>query len=409
MSTTLIPFEVQRWQRQAESRILGRWQQGLQFLVLPGLGWGYPESALTAPTTNSTFYADIAYGQAYRAGNQAGSWNTTCSLGNEYTLLCIAMPGANATSYAIMDDGATPTLSLRTSATVGKWQTLVTNTGAAQFNAIAATAAPATSYNTGMVVGAQVSSHLGFATIWQLGVKASVVTSGTLRSPTNIRIGASKTASPATNTIALAAGWNYVMPDGDLAQLLANPYQIFEPRPRRLFFGTASSGFSGTPGLSSLVKTGQVPGLTTAFEFVPGVSSLDKTGKVPSAAIGVMLSPIVGDLIKTGEIPTLTRTFHFTPTVGDLVKSGQVPTLTRKFTFTPLTATLSKTGHATTLYAPMTPTAASLVKTGEIPNLTISGQTTAGKTVHSWFVKGIGVKTKVGVKSQVDSDTGDTP
>jgi hypothetical protein len=33
----------------------------------------------------------------------------------------------------------------------------------------------------------------------------------------------------------------------------------------------------------------------------------------------------------------------------------------------------------------------------------------SGSNYHSWFVKAIGIKTKVNVNSQVDSETGDTP
>jgi hypothetical protein len=100
-------------------------------------------------------------------------------------------------------------------------------------------------------------------------------------------------------------------------------------------------------------------------------------------------TPAVSSLLKTGQIPTLTRGFVFTPGVASLVKTGQVPALTRPFIGTPA--------------------AASLLKTGQVPVLTISGVVVAAASLHSWFVKGIGIKTKIVTNSQVDSDTGDTP
>ena len=238
----------------------------------------------------------------------------------------------------------------------------------------------------------------------------SYLTIGGNADGTGLPSGGSAHFSSFAGTFELTLIWARALSAADHAQLDDNPWQIFSPRTRRLYFGvTSGTSFSGTPGLGALIKTGKIPALTIAYQFVPTHGSLVKTGQIPTLTRAFIFAPTAGNIVKTGEIPTLTRAFHFTPGQGSVVKTGQIPTLTTAFKLTPLTGSLLKTGYPMTLHAPMYPLAGSIVKTGEVPNLTISGGTTIGKTVHSWFVKAIGVKTKIGVNSQVDSDTGDTP
>jgi uncharacterized protein YodC (DUF2158 family) len=197
---------------------------------------------------------------------------------------------------------------------------------------------------------------------------------------------------------------------GEAQAFAENPWQLFAPRTRRLYFAAHSgTSFSGTPGLGSLVKTGKINGLVIGYEFVPTVGAMVKTGKNPALTRAFNFAPGVGSMVKTGEIPTLTRRFNFAPGVGSIPKTGEVPALTVAFKMQPAPGAMVKTGHAPLLYAPFYTGTGSMVKTGYAPTLTISGGPTAGQLKHSWFVKGIGVKTKGLTHSQVDSDSGDTP
>ena len=205
---------------------------------------------------------------------------------------------------------------------------------------------------------------------------------------------------------ATLGAWNAAQ----VADFTQQSYQIVKPRTRRLYFGASGgTSFSGTPGLGSLVKTGKINALTIGYKFVPAVGSLVKTGEIPTLTRAFNFAPGAGSLVKTGEIPTLTRRFYFAPGAGSIPKTGEIPSLTIGYYLQPSAGSMVKTGHAPLLYAPFHPGAGSIVKTGHIPILTISGGTTTGQSTHSWFVKGIGVKTKIGVNSQVDSDSGDTP
>ena len=194
-----------------------------------------------------------------------------------------------------------------------------------------------------------------------------------------------------------------------------NPWQLFAKRARSPLLRLASgTSFSGTPGLGSLVKTGRGavspgPVLVIGYNFAPAVGSAVKTGLTPNLTRAFNFAPGAGSLVKTGEIPTLTRRFNFVPGAGSMPKTGEIPNLTIAYKLQPIPGSMTKTGYAPLLFAPMTPSAGSIVKTGYAPTLIIGGGGTGGKNKNSWHVKAIGVKTKIDVHSQVDSDTGDTP
>jgi hypothetical protein len=281
------------------------------------------------------------------------------------------------------------------------------------------------------------ATSLATNTMYQLGVtfdgtKAATYAYGSYVAPSNSSPGATSSgnqqyglgaASDGTSTAASAGWstaqilyayvWNRALTAGEIAEITAFPWgTIFQRAPQTMYFLGASSGgtsFSGTPGLGSLVKTGKINTLTINYKFVPAVGSIAKTGQIPVITKAFKFAPGAGSIVKTGQIPTLTKGFVFNPISGSLVKTGQIPTLTRKFFFTPLSGSIIKSGQRPSLAVTFNPGTGSLVKTGYAPNLTISGQVTVPQTKKSWFVKAIGVKTKIGVNSQVDSDTGDTP
>ena len=109
----------------------------------------------------------------------------------------------------------------------------------------------------------------------------------------------------------------------------------------------------------------------------------------PTAGASFSGTPVSGQIVKTGSVPTLVHSFVGTPASGSIVKTGSVPILSRNFIGVPVFG--------------------QIVKTGQVPILSISGGVTASKMTHSWFVKAIGIKTKIVTQSQVNSDTGDTP
>ena len=130
----------------------------------------------------------------------------------------------------------------------------------------------------------------------------------------------------------------------------------------------ATSNFSGTPGVGAIAKTGEIPTLKKQFFFTPGVASLVKTGFQPTLARGLRLSPSPANIIKMGQKPNLSAPFHGVPGLAQIVKTGQIPVLA------------------------------------------LSGSGSGGiGPYHSFYVKPIGIKTKIAGTSQVDSDTGDTP
>jgi len=136
--------------------------------------------------------------------------------------------------------------------------------------------------------------------------------------------------------VVFVAIWNRTLSDAEQFTLSIDPWQVLAAP--RLWFLTALSapaagGFSGTPGVASLVKTGQTPALTQTKNFVgtPGVASLTKAGFVPVLTTGGSFSGIPGlaNLIKAGGIPILIQTQPFVPVIsvgsGSGGGGGKVP------------------------------------------------------------------------------------
>jgi hypothetical protein len=210
---------------QVQRPINSLWAAGMQFLVMPGVGWGFPSSNVVAPTTSGT-YSDIAYGQAYKAGARAKSWTTTnVSLGNEYTLLAIA--SYVSSQGLISDDSPTSNLILQCGGVAGKFSLSAYNTSNTAYTATSS-AVSTNEQVTGTIVGGRVSSK-GFSVSLTIdGVTTSHFTTGTIRSPTNPNIGSTKGSTVANSVVALAAAWNYVMSDAQLLTLLSNPAIMFD-------------------------------------------------------------------------------------------------------------------------------------------------------------------------------------
>lgn len=245
MARRIIPSGVQRWQPQTPLDVAPEYQAGLAFALLPGVGWGVPMASLVEPTAlASTSFTDLRYGQAYKATAQAKAWNTACgSLGNEYTLLVLA--SYTASVYLIADDSPTANLVTQCGGAAGKFLVTAYNTGGTAYSATSQ-AVSTNEQLTGAVVGFRVSSSQSKVQTTVDGITTTTATTGTLRSPSNPRVGAGKGVINANGVIAFAAAWSRYMPDGELLALLANPYGVFRPRARRVFFGTVASGSVGS-------------------------------------------------------------------------------------------------------------------------------------------------------------------
>lgn len=284
--------------------------------------------------------------------------------------------------------------------------------------------------------------------------------------------GAANTGSTITLPLFLRAD-NYAWSAAEAEGFCDNPWQVWRPRLRRVWVGSSAvatapysevyqpwikpgvgpnparigrefaflgsqtlplgGNFSGTTIAGNKPLTGQVASLSLQYNFTSVAGNKPLSGQVATLSFQRNLSPIAGGLVKTGQVGALFQGNVFTTVVGNKPLTGQVATLSFQRNFTtipgnkPLTGgvgsiafarnfgtiagTLTKTGGIATLSIPFAGTTVpgGLVKTGKVASLSINSGPSTTQNFHSWFVKAIGVKTKISVNSQVDSETGDTP
>jgi hypothetical protein len=147
----------------------------------------------------------------------------------------------------------------------------------------------------------------------------------------------------------------------------------------------ATTGTTVTPGVGSLVITGQAPTVSaTAHQTVTtGLGALEITGYAPTvdiAASGTKVDTGLGELTLTGLAPTLNITEHQTVATGAgaLVVTGYAPTLetTGPITVTTGLGSLEITGHVPTIQTTqpivVSPEVAALSINGYAPTITVT-------------------------------------
>lgn len=184
----------------------------------------------------------------------------------------------------------------------------------------------------------------------------------------------------------LVLAWNRLLSDAEFVEATRNPWQLFQPLNRRIYFGAAaSSGTTVTPSSGSLVLTGNAPTVTVpATTISAGVGSLTITGNSPTVSTPVTATPGVGSLVLTGNAPTVTvPNTTVAAGVGSLVITGYAPTITvpQAGVVYPDVGILTLTGNAPTITVPgvvVTPGVGSLTLTGNAPTISTPVTVNAG-------------------------------
>jgi hypothetical protein len=142
---------------------------------------------------------------------------------------------------------------------------------------------------------------------------------------------------------------------------------------------------------------------------IQGIASLPIAGTPAIAGANFTGTTVAGSKAINGQVSTIIFARNFTTVAGTKPLTGQVSSIVFARNLTTVAGGLIKTGQVSYIRVPFITVPGNIVKTGQVATLSIFAPSVGGST-HSWYVKGIGIKTKTGVPfSQVDGDTGDVP
>lgn len=167
----------------------------------------------------------------------------------------------------------------------------------------------------------------------------------------------------------------------EVARFAANPWQLFQAPPRRLW--AVSAGGTNTaidPGIGALALTGYAATIaqTANQSLTPGVGSVGITGYAPAISQPQAIMAGVGTIALTGYAPSVTQgiTTSVLPGVGSLTISGYAPGVAQSVnqSAAPDAGLLALTGYAPALAQTanqaILPGAGVMVVTGYAPTVT---------------------------------------
>ena len=179
-----------------------------------------------------------------------------------------------------------------------------------------------------------------------------------------------------------AYAWNRVLTAAEIAEITANPWQIFSAANQPLYADAiAAGGTTLSPGSGHLTLTGSQPtiGQTTTLALTAGTGHLALTGKQPSIAQGsnASLSAGAGHLALTGYAPSVSQTQNQSVAAlsGHLAFAGKQPSIsqTANLSLAPAAGHLLLTGKqpgvTQSLVTGVSPGAGHLVLTGKQPSI----------------------------------------
>jgi hypothetical protein len=145
---------------------------------------------------------------------------------------------------------------------------------------------------------------------------------------------------------------NRYITDAEVAALSANPWQLFQPLPRRIFVASTGTGptYTLTAAQGSFTLTGQAAGLTASRLLTAAQGSFALTGQAATLKAARLITAAQGSYTLTGQDATLTYTpavtYTLTAAQGAFTLTGQAAGLTAARLLTAAQGTYSLTGVA---------------------------------------------------------------
>ena len=167
-------------------------------------------------------------------------------------------------------------------------------------------------------------------------------------------VGDSLSASRHPNAgCALLAAFNTAIDEAFARDLAQNPWQIFRPQKRVLYFDAGGGGYNLLADTGSFALTGSTAGLITARSVVTDSGSFVVTGNSTDLVRAQRITVDPGSLVLVGSDATLTHTtvgaFTLTADSGSFALTGNAAGLTIARSVTTDTGSFALTGNAATL------------------------------------------------------------
>ncbi|MBK7082279.1 MAG: hypothetical protein IPH55_16665 [Betaproteobacteria bacterium] len=152
-------------------------------------------------------------------------------------------------------------------------------------------------------------------------------------------------------SVAVACFWDRALSADEVREVSLNPWQLFAPDSRRIYFGASGGGATTTtiePSKGSLAVAGYAPGIAQPRTIAPSKGAATLTGYAPGIEQDKAVAPAKGALTLTGYVPTLTQPRTIAAVKGALSLAGYAPGISQSAsgTIAPSAGALLLTGHA---------------------------------------------------------------
>lgn len=174
-------------------------------------------------------------------------------------------------------------------------------------------------------------------------------------------------------TVYLTCGWARALSNDEIRSVSDNPWQIFKPINRKIFFGVGGSGptytLTAAPGSFSL--TGIASSLSAARILTANTASFTLTGQATSLKYNRVLAAEVGSFTMDGKNANLLFNRILTATTGGFTLTGNAANLVYTpfgvtYTLTAETGSFNLTGQLASLIA-------NRVLTAQLGEFTLTG------------------------------------
>ena len=244
------------------------------------------------------------------------------------------------------------------------------------------------STNVGMLASAT-GIHTSSYTNWLSWWNGSPVTAGTTGSnfsastTTGFRLGEKLGGTELyKGGLGGVAIWARVLSNAEALEYYRNPYQLYQPDVRRIYFGTGATGTTTTtvaPTKGALSLAGYAPsiGQTANQAVAPTLAHATITGRAPevSQTVVTAIAPTLAHATITGKQPGVGQTANQTiePTLAHAAITGRAPAIEQDIGVAPTIGHLTATGKAPGVTQNVTsfiaPSKGALTVTGGQPTL----------------------------------------
>lgn len=185
----------------------------------------------------------------------------------------------------------------------------------------------------------------------------------------------------AASDFLFAYAWNRVLSANEIAEITANPWQIFGGAVYPIYAGVVGGGTTVAAGAGHLLLTGKQPSVSqTANQSVAAATGhVTLSGKQPSVSQGASqaVAPSAGHLALTGKQPTITQSANqsVAAATGHITLTGRTPSVLQPITqyVAPAKGSLTLTGKqpsiSQSLVTFVAASGAHLVLSGHVPTV----------------------------------------